>query len=824
MRASRLIKLAACLLIFNYLSAQVNIEGIIRDDQTGEPLMFASVFIEDMSKGAVADEWGNFSISNLDLEPGEYQLTAAFMGYKDFNLPIAIVSGKEQFSLELSLKARSVKLAGPIIDYRVDKSAPFSFSNVYEKDLEQTNVGQDMPFLLKWTPSAVETSDSGTGIGYTGLRIRGSDGTRTNVTINGVALNDSESQGTFWVNLPDFASSVESVQIQRGVGVSTNGAGAFGAGVHLNTLSRNERPFGTISGAIGSFGTLKSSINFGSGLINKRFTVEGRLSRIESDGYIDRAEAELESYYLSANYWGKKSRLNAILIHGHEVTYQAWFGVPAQFVDDEEQRTFNPAGAKADGSFHDNQVDDYTQTHHQLHYQQELGGNWMLNLSGHYTRGQGFFEEYIDRELNAFESSFSFYGLPDLEIGGDTITNTSLIRRRWLDNHFFGAVYYLETKGNNWNFSFGGAANHYIGNHFGEIIWAEYAVSAEQGYRYYDADADKTDITTYVKGDISFNRQWSVYTDLQYRNVRYDLETLDRSRKISNDYHFFNPKVGITYRPDNQTRIYSSFAVANREPGRFDFLDADPDRLPEHETLLDVELGYERAWSDKRININGFYMKYIDQLALTGQINQDALPVRVNIPDSYRLGVEWIGQWEMTDRLTLDGALTLSENIIPSFTEYIDNWDTGGQEVVEHSNTNLAFSPSVLFNGGLTYTLINSSKQKLECSLLGKYVSRQYIDNTSRESASIDPYFYSDFRVNYELKLKSIQSIKLLLLVRNVFDARYSSNAWTYRYIAGFDNRSVDPYTQLEGGNRYNLTGFFPQAGRNVLVGLSVDF
>ena len=809
--------------------AQVNIQGRVTDSESS-PIQAVAVSISDQKIGTITDNSGEWTLDAFGFEASDtIRIRFAKLGYSPLDRTIVIKSGTNNYVLNISLEQTVYDLEGLVVrSVRAGENEPFASTDLDGESLNARNIGQDMPFLLRYTPSSTVTSDAGTGFGYNGLRIRGSDATRTNVTINGVPLNDAESQGTFWVNLPDFASSVSSVQIQRGVGTSTNGAGAFGAGVHLSTLDLKGEAYGKLSQSIGSFQSRRSAIAFGTGLLNEQFTVDGRVSRIHSDGYIDRASADQEALFLSAGWWGKRSSLQAIVFHGQERTYQAWFGVPAQFVNEPSLRTFNPAGQRSDGGFHSDQVDDYQQTHYQLHFQHSLSADWALHAAGHYTRGAGYFEEYKDREQEAAffspEATFAFYGLPNPLVNGDTIFDTDLIRRRWLDNHFVGTVFSIERSTKSSTLTLGGAASRYFGRHFGEVDWARFASTSEKGYRYYDADADKTDINFYGKLDFPLAQHINAYIDLQVRHVDYALEALDNSKTNTYRYTFFNPKAGLSWKSGPASSAFISLAAAHREPGRFDFLDAGESRTPRAERLADLELGWKHTRGNVSFEANAFGMYYRDQLALTGAINQDALPIRVNIPESYRIGIELTGGWQPASRLDFSWAATISDNRITAFTEYIDNWDTGQQETVEHKGTQLAFSPPIIAHVLAGYTLLESEKSSVRTSLMTKYIGRQYLDNTSRITASLDPYWFSDMMVSLESSSGFLNKFSFSLLIRNVFDARFSSNAWTYRYISEFDTTPIDPYARLEEGKTYNLTGFFPQAGRNFMFRIELEF
>jgi len=671
-----------------------------------------------------------------------------------------------------------------------------------------------VPYLLRWTPSAVVTSDAGTGIGYTGIRIRGTDPTRINVTINGIPLNDAESQGVFWVNLPDFISSVEDVQVQRGVGTSTNGAGAFGATINMNTNQLKADPYGIVNASVGSFNTFKGNVQFGSGLLNNKFTIDGRLSRITSDGYVDRASADLESFYLSGAYLGKKSTLRLNIFSGNEVTYQAWYGIPKDFLDDPELRTFNPAGERADGTFYENQVDNYGQTHYQALFNHQFSSQWNANAALHYTQGAGYYEEY--RVGDALVN----YGLEPVTIGGETVTNSDLIRRLWLDNDFYGTTYNLNYTSDDQrtDFTLGGGWNRYEGAHFGELIWAEFASDSELGDRFYDNDAVKTDFNIFSKLNYGLTDALNAYVDLQYRKV--DYEFLGFNRQGDNvtqtaNLNFFNPKAGLFYNPKENLNFYTSFAVGNREPNRNDFTESTPDSRPEPETLYNTEVGYRQNWSKAALNINAYSMVYRNQLALTGELNDVGESVRVNIPESYRLGVEVVGGVQVLPSLNWNANFTLSQNRVGRFTEFVDAYDAEfnyvGQESIVREDTDLPFSPNIIAGSELTWSLLRQAeKHQLEASLLSKYVGQQYLDLSSDDNNVLDPYFFSDLRLRYVWQTDFVKELELTLLLRNIFDAQFATNAWSYRYV--FNGQvALDQ-------------GFYPQAGRNVLLGLMVRF
>ena len=801
--------IASSLLLTFSAIAQTTVKGHVTDD-AGLPLIGANVLIAETQQGAATNTAGYFEMP-LVME-GRYTLQVSYVGYYPLTQNIE-VKGTNVLELELQLGEKPVQVATLTVKAtRAGITTPMTYTNLNEEDIDVQNLGQDVPFVLRWTPSAVVTSDAGAGIGYTGIRIRGTDPTRINVTINGIPLNDAESQGVFWVDLPDFASSASDIQIQRGVGTSTNGAGAFGATINLNTSQLRSEAYAEFNGSVGSFNTQKANLQFGTGLINGKFAVDGRLSRITSDGYIDRATADLSSYYLSGAYFGKKSSLRLNVFSGHEETYQAWNGVPAANLDDADLRTFNSAGTEKEGTPHDDEVDNYGQDHYQLLYDYQLNRNWALNASLHYTKGKGYFEQYKADE------SLIDYGLSPITVGDSMIIHTDLIRRRWLDNDYYGGIYALnyQSHDNRIDFTLGGGYHVYDGLHFGEIIWAEYASDSEKDQRYYENDALKTDFNIYGRVNYGLLEKLSAYLDLQYRRVGYEFLGFDNNLENVQqeaELNFFNPKAGLLYQLSDQASLYASFAVANREPNRNDYVESTADSRPKPETLYDTELGYRYTSEKAALEAVVYYMYYIDQLALNGQINDVGASTRVNIDKSYRLGLELAGGIKLAPFLRFDANLTLSQNKVDAFTEYVDVYDENfawiGQQAIEHADTDLSFSPSVIAGGGPTLELLKEHKSNdLSLSWLTKYVGKQYIDNTSDDNNVIDAYSFTDLRLRYEWQTRKSNRIALTFLTQNLFDSFYETNAWSYRYI-------FDGITAVD-------QGYYPQAGRNYMLGLTI--
>lgn len=704
---------------------------------------------------------------------------------------------------------------------RVNKNSPVAHENITSDDIEKQNHGVDLPILLDQATSVVTTSDAGGGVGYTGIRIRGSDATRVNVTINGIPLNDAESQGSYWVDLPDISSSTASIQIQRGVGSSTNGAGAFGASINLNTLgSDGVKPFGEISNSFGSFNTIKNTVRFGTGLLNNNWTFEGRLSQLKSDGYIDRASSDLKSYYLSGGYVGDKTMLKAVVFSGHEKTYQAWNGVPVRYLDssDASLRTYN-------SYTYENEVDNYDQTHYQLHFVQKIEKHSKFNISLHYTRGLGYYEQYRTGD------ALSDYGLENINtLSGDTIENTDLIRRRWLDNHFYGTVFSYTYAKKNLNLIFGGGANQYIGGHYGEVVWAQYASNGKIRHRYYDDDATKNDVNVYAKLDYKIGKKLNILLDLQQRMIQYDFLGFDNELNSSSQSisaSFFNPKAGINYILNDTHSFYGFFGVGNKEPNRDDYTNSTPNSRPSHEHMTDLEIGYKLKSKKAYANVNFYSMDYTNQLILTGAINDVGAAVRTNVASSYRRGVEVSGGVSLSKNLEWKINTTFSDNRIASFSEFIDDWDTWGQVQTNYKNTHIAFSPNIIASSQIVFKPLNSKKYgNIEFAVVTKYVGEQFIDNTSNTDRMLNAYLVNDIRMQYSMKTKLFKEIIFSTWIRNFTNTQYVSNAWIYKFKSDYYNPvSDDAFVNRERvDGRYNMIGAFPQAGINFFTGLILKF
>ncbi len=679
---------------------------------------------------------------------------------------------------------------------RVNKEIPVTFSNLKKEEYASRNLGQDIPILMNFLPGVVTTSDAGAGVGYTGIRVRGSDNTRVNVTINGIPYNDSESHGTFWVNMPDFASSTESLQLQRGVGTSTNGSGAFGASLNLLTDAVSDEAYAQISSSVGSFKTLRNNVKFSTGLLNDHVEISGRLSRITSDGYVDRASSDLDSYFLQAAYTDDKTQLKALLFGGHEITYQSWNGIDAQTL--KENRTYNSAGAYEDENgverYYDNEVDDYKQNHAQLLWNQKISDNWSTNIAFHFTKGSGFFEQYKQ------EDKFATYGFEPIIVDGDSINTTDLIRRRWLDNEFYGAVFSANYSKDRLDVILGGGWNSYQGDHFGEIIWARYAGGSQIRDRYYEDDSNKSDFNFYTKANYGLNDKWSLFGDLQYRRVGY-LANGEETGLVDDTFHFFNPKAGVVFDLNRNNNFYFSYAVANREPNRNDYESGNP----KSEKLNDFELGWRYVSNAFQLNANAYYMRYKDQLVLTGGLNDVGAPLRENVGDSYRAGIE------LDANIILGEKWQIQPNIAISSNKNLDFYFERDGELQELGNTNIAYSPNVVIGNSIAYSPVKN----LRIAALSKYVGEQYMGNIDSENSVLEAYSQTDFNVQYVLDFKSvIKSITLSALVNNIFDEDIVSNGYFYTY----DDDSSGSVQTFEGA------GYYPQAGINFLFGATVRF
>ena len=788
---------------------QYTITGRVVDEDK-QPLQGANLVIRELNRGTVTSGSGQFSLDRIP--EGSYSIHVTFVGYETVNRDVAVSSDKDLGEIVMRRSVLAVEEV-MVTATRAGEKSPVAFTNLEQEDIRSRNFGQDVPYLLDMTPSLVTSSDAGHGIGYTSMRIRGTDANRINVTINSIPLNDAESHSVFWVDLPDLATSVDNIQIQRGVGTSTNGAPAFGASVNLMTRTVEKDPYATYEGTFGSFRTVRNAISAGTGLIRDHFAVDLRLSDISSDGYIDRSWTRLQSYYASAGYYDEKTMVKFITFSGKEELYQAWGGVPSDLL--ETRRTYNGLGEYTDSSgaiaYYDNQIDHYRQDHYQLHLSREFSSRIYASAALHYTRGAGYYEQYKEDE------PLSDYRLDHVIIGGDTIEESDLIRRKWLDNDFYGLVGSVQYQDKRIGAILGGGWNQYEGDHFGTVIWARYPGTSEIRHRWYENTGKKNDWNIYLKATFQAGHQLSFFGDLQMRGIGYEIDGFDDDlREITqrHDFLFFNPKAGLNYQFDAGQRAYLFVARASREPNRDNFVDADPQGpVPESETLMDYEAGYSYHGKDASAGANLYFMDYSNQLVLTGEINDVGAAVMTNVKESYRAGIEFTASFRIASWLSWDANATFSSSKIRDYTGYVDNWDYWDdpenepyQVVEELGTTDLSFSPGII-----AASLIDAEPvEHLHLKLSSRYVGRQYIDNTSSQERSLDPYFINDLMISCSFFPHLLKEVSLNLQAINLFNAKYESNAWVYRY-----------YYE---GEHFVIDGYFPQAGLHFMAGIRVSF
>ncbi|MCB0761000.1 MAG: TonB-dependent receptor [Flavobacteriales bacterium] len=820
--------LVAAMMLFMESMSQSNVQGIVYDNSGTTALQDVQVIVDGQRRGTVTDKQGRFILPGvLD---GDYVLLFGFPGYQELRKEVKVAGADITMEVYLIPEERDIDII-PLIPLheaeiegsaiRAQKNTPVAYKNIKAEDIEPLNNGQDMPYLLRFTPSLVSTSDAGAGVGYTGLRIRGSDASRINVTVNDIPLNDPESQNVYWVNLPDLGSNTRSIQIQRGVGTSSNGSGAFGGSVNIRTRSTSMDPYAEVSNSFGSFNTWKNSVAVGSGTINN-WTVEGRVSRIVSDGYIDRAASNLFSYYTAASWYGGPVYIRALAFGGRERTYQSWYGTPESRLNNDdaammehaanngltEAQTQNLLNSGRTYNYYqyENEVDDYAQDHLQLHMTVDLRSNLLLRLAGHYTYGRGFFEQYRQ------DDDFVDYGLLPFQVGNTVIESTDLVRRRWLQNDFYGGVGSLEWHNQSSRVVLGGSYNEYFGNHYGELTWMEYANGTQPNDLYYLNKASKQDLNVFLRGEIALTNKLTAFADLQYRSVNYVANGLDSDRRdilVDQPLAFFNPKAGLNYQLGKFSRIYASYAVGNREPVRNDYIDAVLD-APKPETMQDFEAGFQRVTKKLFAGLNLYAMEYNNQLVLTGELNDVGNPIRQNVDQSYRRGVEVELSYMPLSRLTLGGNFTWSMNKIVNFTSYLYDYTSGAELIAtEHGETDIAFSPSIIGAAQAVYSVVNTDNHLLDIAWMVKYVGDQYLDNTSISDRQLDAYLVNDARITYTVRNCCLKEATVNLLINNVLNEMYSSNGYTYSYIYG---------------KTITENFYYPQAGTNFLLNVTLKF
>ncbi len=790
----------------------ITISGKVTDSD-GAELVGATITVENTLQGTSTTLNGEYILKITS--KGTYTVAASFVGYKREVIEVSVDGDKQ---VNFTLTPETIMGEAVIVSAtRVSERMPIAHSSVNSKEIRERNSGFDVPYLLEMIPSVVAVSEGGTGVGNTAFRIRGTDMTRINVTVNGIPLNDSESQGVWWVNMPDFTSSVDNIQVQRGVGTSTNGAGAFGATVNFQTVTLEPEPFayGEIMG--GSFNTFRTTIKAGTGLVNDQFSFEGRYSRVASDGYIERGMSDHQSLFFTGAWHTAKSIVRLNLIHGDQHTGITWEGTPGYMLD--ENPRYNPAGYMFTDEFgveqfYRNETDNYTQTHYQLVYSHHLSKNLSMNVAGHWTVGKGYYEQYKrNRELED-------YGINPITIGEETVTHTNMIRQKLMDNDFYGGTYSLVYRKNSISTTLGGGWNKYDGDHFGKVLWTEVNAGIPKDFEWYRNNGTKTDFNIFTKANWQVAEKLNLFGDVQYRRIEYILSGFDddlASLDQSHSWDFLNPKAGLMYKITPSHDVYFSFGMAHREPTRADIKDAmkyGSNNTPTPEKLMDYELGYNHKSQNYALGLNLYYMDYRDQLVLTGKLSDVGYPLMTNVPKSYRAGIEATLGIKPSSWLRWDGNLTLSRNIIKDFVEYIDlydsdqTWEFIGQQENKLGDTEISFSPSAILSSILRFQPLKN----FGLSFTTKYVDSQYFDNTSSKERMLDAYLVNNLKIDYKLSLKGTKGLNLELMVNNIFNEDYLATAWVYR--AAF----------ADGSPEYREDGFFPQAGINLMTRIVVEF
>ncbi|HOF21712.1 MAG TPA: TonB-dependent receptor [Bacteroidales bacterium] len=776
-------------------------------DVDGRPLSGASIGIEGTFRGTHSAEDGSYYLDGL--KDGIYRLRFSFIGYESQLISVELAG---EVVLDVILQEKSF-LAGEVIvnATRAGSRSPMAYTSVDRETVSDRNSGLDLPFLLSLTPSLVETSESGNGIGYTSLRIRGTDASRINVTVDGIPANDSESQQVFWVNLPDMASSVDNIQVQRGAGTSSNGSGAFGATLNIQTTTAGNEPFAQIGTSLGSFNTSRKMIAAGTGLLADRFAFGLRLSDVKSDGYVDRTGSDHRSAFINGILRGTRSSLKAGIILGEEHTGIGWVGVPAEMLS--VNRKYNPAGEYTDMNgvvrYYDNESDNYRQNHYRIVYDARRGENFSFSSALHYTHGTGYYEQYREN------ARLSSYGLPEISLNGSVITRSDLVRRKWMKNDFYGLVSSFRYRNEKLEAVLGGGASHYSGDHYGRLIWMRHTGDLEKDHQWYLNSGIKREFSIYGKIDYSLTGKLSFFADLQYRHINYRMKGIDDDLKDLDQKHyfrFFNPKTGLFYSIDRKQDAYLSFSVARREPTRTDFKEAadDPRATPKHETLLDTELGYKRRAERYSVAANMYAMFYRDQLVPTGELSSTGRSIMTNVPKSHRLGIELISALKPAAFFNWDFSITLSRNKITGFTGYYIDYNTSDWSEEYKSKdlgtVDIAYSPSLTGVSDIEFRVFKNT----DLHFISKYVGKQYFDNTMNSERMIDPYFVNNFRIDSEPVVRGLKNTRFQFMLNNIFNSMYVSNAYGGSWY--------------EDGIEKTWAYYFPQAGINFMLRAEVLF
>ena len=739
-------------------------------------------------------------------------MTAAFLG-------TGIAVHAQTSATSDSLKVINLQEV-QVVSTRATSKTPVAFTNIGKDELKKINFGQDIPYLLSMAPSTLTTSDAGAGIGYTTLRVRGTDGTRINITVNGIPMNDAESHNLFWVNMPDFSSSVKDLQVQRGAGTSTNGAGAFGASVNMQTEGASMKPYAEFNGSYGSFNTHKETVKIGTGLLDNHWTFDARLSNIGTEGYIDRASVNLNSYYLQGGYLAGNTSIKLITFAGKEKTYHAW-GYATKDEMKEFGRRYNPCGKYTDKDktvhYYDDQTDNYLQKNYQLLFNHTFSNAWNLNVALHYTKGDGYYEEYKE------DRSYLEYGLKPFIYNEKEVEESDLVRQKKMDNKFGGGVFSLNYTDNRLIASLGGGLNQYQGNNFGKVIWIEnYIGTLSPNHEYYRNKSKKTDGNIYLKASYDLISGLSAYADLQYRHIDYTIDgtndkydwnkNIPQPLAVDKKFNFFNPKIGLNWNITLNHRAYASFSVAQKEPTRNNYTEGNSGSYPKAEKLLDYEVGYSFSNPWLAAGANFYYMDYTDQLVLTGALNEIGEPLTENVPNSYRMGLELMLDIKPYEWFQWDINATWSKNRIKNFIETIPIYNTKGylSDIVstQHKSTRIAFSPDFLLNNRFSFHF-----KGFEAVLQSQFVGKQYMTNAEVEALTLDKYFVSNLNVAYTFKpQKLVKDITFGVTIYNLFNEEYENNGWA---SSSYEN---------DVNHRIDVAGYAAQAGTNVMAHLSFHF
>lgn len=780
------------------ISAQYVVKGLVLSTTTYSAVVNSTITLsrEDGAfvQKAYTDKSGYFLLSNV--ASGKFKLTAYAIGYKQEVRNLEISQNK----LDIIIELKPFQIVNDeVLVESIKNKKPFlaTHTNLSVDQVKKLNYAQDLPVILSTTPSAVYTSDAGAGVGYTGLRIRGVDATRVNVTINGVPLNDPESHSVYWVDLPDLAGHVNSIQVQRGVGSSTNGGAAFGSSINIETAKNSMEPYTQYTAAFGSFNTIRDNLKFGTGILKNNWSCEGSLSMLKSDGYIERAKSNLRSGYGTIAHYGVKSLLKFIIMHGAESTYQAWDGVPEDSL--KVHRTFN-------GFTYKNQTDNYSQTHYQLLYSHAINSKMNLNTVLHYTKGKGYYESYYG------DATLLDYSMPNIISADSSVrTNADLIARKWLDNDFLGVVSSVIFKQKKYEIDGGLSYNNYVGLHFNEVVWSDVWTAPKpnatfEPLRYYNDKGTKNDGNLFGKIFYHYSKHVNLFADMQLRLLNYNFNNANDSN-MTNQYQFFNPKLGLDFNFSDSSNMIVYFGRSAHEPTRDEFVQSTSVSLPKVEFLNDIEVGYSKKHKDWTFIANFYNMSYTDQLVSTGKLNDVGNPVRENVKSSYRRGLEIIIQHTFETGFSVNANVTYSKNRINNYFEYVYNASYDSFSVINYKSTPISFSPDVIFGSSIKY----ATHKNFEFELISKYVSKQFLDNSGSDDRKLNSYFVNDIYLRYHFaNQKWVDDLSLSGVIYNVFGTSYESNGYTYG--------------DLTHGIRNSYNYYYPQALQHFALMLQVRF